>query len=64
MTTYPEIKLFGAPSIILAGQPITGFISNKAVAAIYFVAANGQAQARDVLATLLWTNSRKRDGCT
>lgn len=36
---------------------MTGFISNKAVALIYFVAATGQPQAREVLATLLWTNS-------
>lgn len=57
MSLYPQIKLFGAPAITYGGEPITGFISNKAIAAIYFVAANGQPQAREVLATLLWTNS-------
>lgn len=57
MIAQPQIKLFGAPSVTVAGQPMTGFISNKAVAVIYFVAATGQPQAREVLATLLWTNS-------
>ena len=57
MIDQPQIKLFGAPAVTLAGQPMTGFISNKAVAVVYFVAAAGQPQAREVLATLLWTNS-------
>lgn len=56
MAISPQLKLFGTPSITQNGQPITGFVSNKAVAIIYFVAASGQPQARTVLATLLWTN--------
>lgn len=57
MTAYPQIKLLGVPALTRAGQPITGFVSSKAVATVYYIAANGQTQARDVLATLLWTNS-------
>lgn len=57
MTAYPQITLLGAPAITRNGQPITGFISNKAAAAVYFVAATGRPQAREVLANLLWTNS-------
>jgi len=57
MTAYPQIKLFGTPAITHGGQPVTGFISNKAVATIYFTAASAQTQGRDLLATLLWTNS-------
>lgn len=57
MTDYPAIKLFGSPALTWNGRPITGFISNKAVAVLYFTAASGQPQAREVLATLLWTNS-------
>lgn len=57
MTAYPQIKLLGVPTLTRAGQPITGFVSSKAVATVYYIAANGQTQAREVLATLLWTNS-------
>ncbi|MCE7982280.1 MAG: hypothetical protein DYG89_13880 [Caldilinea sp. CFX5] len=57
MTAYPQIKLFGTPAITRDGQPVTGFISNKAAAAIYFIVAGAQTQGRDLLATLLWTNS-------
>ncbi|MEZ4868229.1 MAG: BTAD domain-containing putative transcriptional regulator [Caldilineaceae bacterium] len=57
MLAHLQLKLFGAPTITVAGEPVTGFISNKAVATIYYVGAMGQPQAREVLATLLWTNS-------
>lgn len=57
MTADLQIKLLGVPSITRAGQPLTGFISSKAVATVYYIAASGQPQAREVLATLLWTNS-------
>jgi len=52
-----QIRLFGTPSISLDGKLITGFISNKSAAAIYFLAATNRTQARNQLATLLWTNS-------
>jgi len=52
-----EIRLFGAPSLTLNGQPVTGFISNKAPALIYYLAATEHSQMRDLLAALLWTNT-------
>lgn len=57
LTAYLQIKLLGVPAIARAGQPIIGFVSSKAVATVYYIAANGRPQAREVLATLLWTNS-------
>ena len=56
-----EIRLFGAPALTLNGQPVTGFISNKAPALIYYVAAMEHAQMREVVATLLWTNTPELD---
>jgi DNA-binding SARP family transcriptional activator len=56
-----EIRLFGAPALILNGQPVTGFISNKAPALIYYVAAMEHAQMRELVATLLWTNTPELD---
>lgn len=50
-----EIRLFGAPSLTLNGRPLTGFISNKVPALVYYVAATGRPQMRDLIATLLWT---------
>ena len=56
-----EIRLFGSPSLILNGQPVTGFISNKAPALVYYLAATEHAQMRDLVATLLWTNTPELD---
>lgn len=56
-----EIRLFGAPALILNGQPVTGFISNKAPGLIYYVAALEHAQMRELVATLLWTNTPEVD---
>lgn len=56
-----EIRLFGAPALTLNGQPVTGFISNKAPALIYYLAAMEHAQMRELVATLLWTNTPELD---
>ncbi|MEM7128038.1 MAG: tetratricopeptide repeat protein [Chloroflexota bacterium] len=56
MSSSIKIKLLGAPAIIVDGQMVTGFISHKANAVVYYVAAQGQTQARETLATLLWTD--------
>ncbi len=57
MSAALQIKLFGPPAVTLNGQAVMGFISNKATATIFYLAATGQPQARDVLAALLWSNS-------
>lgn len=54
MSDKLEITLFGNPAIRKQGQPITGFISNKAPALIYYLATSGQTHSRNTLAGLLW----------
>ena len=48
------ITLLGSPSIALDGQPVRGFVSSKATALVYYLAANGRPYTRDALAGLLW----------
>ena len=48
------VCLFGNPSLQVEGEPVTGFVSNKAVALVYYLAATGRSHGRDVLANLLW----------
>lgn len=57
MASSLQVKLLGAPSITLDGVLLSGFISSKAPALVYYLASTGQTQAREVLATLLWTTS-------
>ncbi|MFN8440656.1 MAG: tetratricopeptide repeat protein [Caldilineaceae bacterium] len=52
-----QITLFGAPSIQINNIPVTGFISSKASALVYFLAATSRTHTRDALATLLWGSS-------
>ncbi len=52
-----HITLFGAPALLVQGQRVHGFISSKAVAVIYYLAATQRPQARSVLAMLLWPNA-------
>lgn len=54
MSEKLEISLFGNPTIKKQGQLITGFISNKAPALVYYLATTGQSHSRNKLATLLW----------
>ena len=54
--TQLEIRLFGAPEIRVAGMP-ANLPQQKACALLYYLAATGRAQAREHLATLLWSES-------
>jgi predicted ATPase/DNA-binding SARP family transcriptional activator len=49
-----SIKLLGSPSIALDGQPVRGFVSSKAAALVYYLAATGRPHTRQALAGLLW----------
>jgi DNA-binding SARP family transcriptional activator len=49
-----SISLFGNPSITQDGAPLRGFVSAKAAALVYYLAATGQPHAREALAGLLW----------
>jgi predicted ATPase/DNA-binding SARP family transcriptional activator len=48
------IALLGSPSIALDGQPVRGFVSSKAAALVYYLAASGRTHTREALAGLLW----------
>src|SRR5690242_478278 len=52
-----RIALFGAPTPTLAGKPVTGFVSNKAAALLYYLAATNRPHSRDALAALLWPDA-------
>lgn len=54
MAKQLTISLFGSPSVAIDEEPVKGFISNKAVALVYYLAATGRVHGRDVLAALLW----------
>ncbi|NOZ30099.1 MAG: protein kinase, partial [Chloroflexi bacterium] len=49
-----HITLLGSPGVTLGEEPVTGFVSNKARALVYYLAATGQPHTRGALAGLLW----------
>ena len=51
-----QITLLGSPSVTLGDRPVTGFVSSKAQALVYYLAATGQSHTRDALAGLLWSD--------
>src|SRR3954466_2584812 len=55
MSDVFEIFTLGGLSIQRNGQALTGFGSRKAEALMVYLACLGRAQAREVLAELLWT---------
>jgi DNA-binding SARP family transcriptional activator len=64
MTNSPEageeklhLVLLGSPSVQRAGVSVTGFVSSKAQALLYYLALTGRAHARTTLAALLWGDS-------
>ena len=54
MDSALSISLLGSPSIVLSGQPVRGFVSSKAAALLYYLAASGRPYTREALAGLLW----------
>jgi DNA-binding SARP family transcriptional activator len=51
-----HITLLGSPGVSLDGRPVTGFVSTKAQALVYYLAATGRSHTRDALAGLLWSD--------
>jgi DNA-binding SARP family transcriptional activator/predicted ATPase len=49
-----QINLLGSPIITYDGEAIRGFVSTKAVALVYYLAATQRAHTREKLAGLLW----------
>jgi DNA-binding SARP family transcriptional activator/predicted ATPase len=49
-----QIRLLGAPEIILNDAPVTDLISVKAQALLFYLAATGRRHTRSTLGALLW----------
>ncbi len=56
-----EIRSFGGLSVTQAGEPVTGFISNKVLALLLYLAVTRHAHRRDALAGLLWGEMAEAD---
>ncbi len=54
MSERLTITLFGKPQVGQAKRAITGFISAKAQALLFYLAATGRPHTREALAGLLW----------
>lgn len=54
MTGELQLNLLGKPQATQGGEPLTGFISAKAEALLYYLAATGRVHARELLADLFW----------
>ncbi len=54
MTSQLTFRLLGKPQVELDGAPVTGFISAKAQALLYYLVVTGHPHTRAALAGLLW----------
>ena len=52
-----RVDLLGSPKIMLDDRPVTGFVSSKALALVFYLAATGGAHTRDALANSRVTRS-------
>lgn len=50
-----QVTLLGSPTVVVNGRLATGFVSSKAQALVYYLAATSQTHSRDTLAGLLWS---------
>ena len=55
MTKELEIALLGTPRASIENKPVTGYVSSRAEALLYYLASSGQAHRREALAGLLWS---------
>ncbi len=56
MTEELHISVLGTPSVSLDGEPVTGFVSSKAQALVFYLVATGRTHTREALAGLLWSD--------
>lgn len=57
MRNQLQLHLFGSPQILRQGNPVTGFVSDKARALLFYLAMTGRAHSRAALAELLWAEN-------
>lgn len=50
------LKLLGKPQIALDGKPVSGFISAKSQALLFYLAVTARPHTRETLAGLLWSD--------
>ncbi|MFK7805724.1 MAG: BTAD domain-containing putative transcriptional regulator [Anaerolineae bacterium] len=55
MTTL-NLRLLGRPSITLNHEPLTNFVSEKAISLLCYLVANQKLHPRETLAGLFWSN--------
>lgn len=63
MTAQLKLTLFGKPQVTLGDTVVTDFVSSKAEALLFYLAATGRPHSRETLADLLWSempNSRAK----
>jgi len=48
-----SISVLGAPAITMDGAPVRGFVSSKAAALVYYLAATSRPHTRESLAGLI-----------
>ena len=56
MSEELRINLLGSPAAFVGNEPVSGYVSVKAQALLYYLAATGEARRRDALAALLWSD--------
>jgi len=56
MSAELRIRLLGNPAAFVGDEPVTGFVSIKSQALLYYLAATEESHRRDVLAALLWSD--------
>jgi predicted ATPase/DNA-binding SARP family transcriptional activator len=56
MTDSLSLRLLGTPQAARDGVPLTGYISAKAQALLYYLAVTGRPHSRESLAGLLWSD--------
>lgn len=56
-----QISLLGRPEILLDGNPVTEFRTNKAQALLCYLAATGISHSRHALAGLLWSDDSEEN---
>ncbi|MBI4315223.1 MAG: tetratricopeptide repeat protein [Chloroflexi bacterium] len=54
MATELRLSLLGGVHVTLGGEPVTGFISNKALALLCYLAITARPHQRDTLAGIFW----------
>ncbi|MCB0065046.1 MAG: AAA family ATPase [Caldilineaceae bacterium] len=57
MADQLQLVLLGSPQVQLNSTPVTGFITSKAEALFYYLAATGRVHKRITLAGLLWPDA-------